>query len=87
MDRSPVFPSEPTPEPGPVTGVVPTALEIELSSLLNRHSQENASNTPDFVLAQFLLASLAAFNASVVRREQWYGRAGNPARGTDDLPF
>lgn len=54
--------------------------ERELEALLNKYSQENASNTPDFVLAQFLVGCLAAWNASVTRREQWYGRAPKEAR-------
>jgi hypothetical protein len=38
-------------------------------------SQENESNTPDFILAEYLLRSLQAFNVAVVHREKWYGRA------------
>lgn len=48
--------------------------EQELTQLLNRYSQENGSNTPDFILAQFLLSCLTVFNATVQRRENWYGR-------------
>ena len=50
--------------------------ERELETLINRYSQENGSNTPDFILAQFLLGCLAAWNAAVQRREEWYGRGG-----------
>ena len=50
-------------------------LEREIQSALNRHSAENASNTPDFILAQFLMGCLAAFNEGVHRRDQWYNRA------------
>jgi hypothetical protein len=53
-------------------------LERELQSLLNRYSQENASNTPDFILAQYLLACLAAWNTGVQQRETWYGRDARP---------
>jgi hypothetical protein len=45
-----------------------------LEGLLNEHSQENASNTPDFILAEFLEACLAAWNRATLRREEWYGR-------------
>lgn len=48
-------------------------LESQLVELLNRHSQENASNTPDFILARFLLNCLAAWNSGVQQREEWYG--------------
>jgi len=46
----------------------------ELEQLLNRHSKENESNTPDFILANFILSSLAAFDSAVREREIWYGR-------------
>jgi hypothetical protein len=48
--------------------------ERELERLINRYSQEQASNTPDFILAEYLLACLAAWNAGVQAREKWYGR-------------
>jgi hypothetical protein len=57
--------------------------EKSLEHLLNRYSQENRSNTPDFILAQFLLGCLAAWNASVQRREQWYGRGAAFLASTD----
>lgn len=41
----------------------------ELEHLINRHSLENGSNTPDFVLANFLCNCLAAFDAAVNRRD------------------
>ena len=45
----------------------------ELTSLLNRHSKENGSGTPDFILAEYLWGCLSHFNAAVNRREAWYG--------------
>ena len=54
--------------------VPPASLENELATLLNRYSVENGSNTPDFILASFLLAVLQSWNAAVQRREVWYGR-------------
>lgn len=47
----------------------------ELMSLINRHSKENGSDTPDFILADHLLASLAAFDHTTKLREAWYGRS------------
>ncbi len=52
--------------------------EKELKSLINRHSKENASNTPDWVLAQYLISCLAAFNTAAQHREAWYGRDPRP---------
>jgi hypothetical protein len=48
--------------------------QTELQSLLNRHSLENGSDTPDFLLAQYLVGCLQAWNAAVCARERWYGR-------------
>ena len=46
--------------------------QSELESLINRTSQECGSDTPDFVLAQYMDDSLKAFNAAVRRRSAWY---------------
>jgi len=45
----------------------------ELSSLLNRYSKENGSNTPDFILARYLQDCLAAFDNAALARVNWYG--------------
>lgn len=50
------------------------AFQDELQRLINRHSQENNSGTPDFILAQYIQNSLNAFNLAVNEREKWYGR-------------
>lgn len=49
-------------------------LQKELQHLLNRHSVENGSGTPDFILANFMLRCLLAFEVSISSREMWYGR-------------
>lgn len=46
----------------------------ELEELVNRHSMEQYSNTPDFVLAEYLLRQLEVFDLAVRERERWYGR-------------
>lgn len=48
--------------------------EKELTSLINRYSRENRSDTPDFILAQYIDSCMTAFDAAVLRRDQWYGR-------------
>ena len=45
-----------------------TDFQKELSSLINCHSQENNSNTPDFVLAEYLIDCLKAFNKATNER-------------------
>jgi hypothetical protein len=47
----------------------------ELSRLLNSHSREARSDTPDFILALYLKRCLDAFDAAVAHREQWHGRS------------
>jgi len=47
--------------------------EKELSSLINKYSVENTSNTPDFILAEYILSSLKAFSAAANARDHWYG--------------
>lgn len=50
----------------------------ELVALLNSCSKENGSDTPDWILAEFLMASLKTFDACVKERETWYGRSNGP---------
>jgi len=45
----------------------------ELEQLINIHSCENGSDTPDFILAEYLLNCLDAFDLAVRRRGQWWG--------------
>jgi hypothetical protein len=45
-----------------------------LESAINCHSMECGSDTPDFVLAQYLADCLAAFDKAVKHREAWYER-------------
>jgi len=47
------------------------ALEI----LINRYSMENESNTPDFILACYLLSCLEAFDLATRERDKWYNKA------------
>ena len=48
--------------------------EEELRGLLNKYSEENASDTPDYILAKYITQCLAAFNLAVGQREIFYGR-------------
>ena len=51
-----------------------TPLQTQLEHLLNCHCAENGSDTPDFILAQYLMDCLAAFDKTLEAREKWYGR-------------
>jgi len=57
-----------TPKPLPPS----RTLEQQFEDLLNGH--ENESNTPDFVLARYMMGALRAFNEALTMREKWYGR-------------
>jgi len=49
------------------------SLEKDLSTILNCHSEENKSNTPDFILANFILESLKNFHDMIRVRDRWKG--------------
>ncbi len=53
-------------------------LEKKIEQAINSVSAENDSNTPDFILAQYLISCLAAFNTAIQQRETWYGRDARP---------
>lgn len=44
----------------------------ELEQLINKHSIENGSDTPDFIIAEFTSTCLEAFNVATKKRDQWY---------------
>lgn len=49
----------------------------EIQEVINRHSKENVSDTPDFILAEYLHNCLQAFEIATKKREEWYGRKRN----------
>lgn len=53
----------------------------ELETIINRYSKENGSNTPDFILAEYLDDCLAAFDKASKRRTKWCAPERQP-----DLP-
>jgi hypothetical protein len=63
----------------------PSTLADDLRALLNMHSAENASNTPDFILAEYLMACLSAFDTASRHRERWYGKRLSISGDTGDL--
>lgn len=69
--------------------VAPTAdFGSDLEALINRYSKENGSNTPDFILAQFLQFVLIAAEGLINRREVWYGRTNDgPGGGKGPVPM
>lgn len=61
------FPAEVTPAPDDV--------EDEFRATINRHSLENESGTPDFILAYFLDRVLRLFSDTVHQRSAWRGES------------
>ena len=49
-------------------------LKEELSTIINKASRENESNTPDFILASYLMDCLQAYEKASKWREDWYGK-------------
>lgn len=45
----------------------------QIETLINKFCKENGSNTPDFILAEYLNGCLENFNKTVMRRSEWYG--------------
>lgn len=53
-------------------------LREEIEAAINRNSAERGSDSPDFILAEYLTDCLAAFDKATRRREKWYGREKKP---------
>jgi hypothetical protein len=51
----------------------------ELAKLINRHSMENGSNTPDFLLAWWLNDQLRIFGMLMDERDSWHNWKSAPA--------
>ena len=47
---------------------------MELENLINNHSLEKNSDTPDFILAEYLTDCLETFDKIIKKREKWYNR-------------
>ena len=48
--------------------------QSDLEQIINIHSMENGSNTPDWILAEYLVNCLKTFNETSRAREKWYGK-------------
>ena len=55
-----------------------SAFRKALAELINEHTAENGSNTPDFILASYLDDCLTVFDRHVLAREDWYGHRHEP---------
>ncbi len=57
-----------------------------LRILINTHSLEIGSHTPDFILADYLVDCLKLFDNTSNAREMWYGRRPDGSEGPTDEP-
>jgi len=58
----------------------PMTFREKLEAFLNAESAEIGSNTPDFILANYLFACLVAFDTATTARDKWYGAPLPPER-------
>lgn len=63
------------------------SFEKDLTSLLNTYSAENDSNTPDYILANYLMSCLRTYNKTIKARAMWYGRMDVPGNGSVPYPY
>lgn len=61
--------------------VSPNTLEKDLAKVLNEYSMDSGANTPDFVLARYLIRCLDNFREVNQERENWFG---TPLRISND---
>jgi hypothetical protein len=63
------------PDATPLPDVVPherPPFSDALTTLINQYSMENGSNTPDFILSEFLIRCLQSFDEVTKARTTWY---------------
>ena len=44
-----------------------------LEELINKYSKENESDTPDFILAEYMADCLRAYENTIKQRDRWFG--------------
>ena len=69
-----VYPTNSTPVDVQYHNVDWDGFQKDLKLLINSYSLENNSNTPDFILAKYLVQCLFNFNITSNDRETWYGK-------------
>ena len=50
-----------------------TEFQTKLTALLNECCAENGSDTPDYILADYLVSCLKAFDRATNARSKWHG--------------
>ena len=44
----------------------------ELAAVINRYSMENRSNTPDYMLAEYMAGCLTVYENTISNRTEWF---------------
>ena len=52
----------------------------DMAAVINKHSRENVSNTPDFLLAEYLYECLSGAENLIICREKYYGHFSTPTK-------
>lgn len=60
------------------------AIIKDLTELINKYSLENDSNTPDFILAEYLFDCLISSTILISSRSIWYNPSGYIGGGEED---
>ena len=50
----------------------------EFAEVINRNSLEQGSNTPDFIIAEYLVQHLRLLNEYSKHRREWYAKSSMP---------
>ena len=53
-----------------------TDLRTEIKELLNKYSRENISDTPDYVLRDYLWDCLKSYERAIEQRRHWFNIQG-----------
>jgi hypothetical protein len=56
------------------------AFQIELTKLINNHSLENITNTPDFIISNYLINCLRSYHTLHFNRDIWYCKDEKPVK-------
>lgn len=56
----------------------------DLAFVINKHSMENFSDTPDYILASYLYEALVAYNKATINRSKFYDISINDLSNLND---
>jgi len=63
------------------TSLRPVNFVEELIALINRYSKESGSDTPDFILGEYMMRALDNWNMTTRQRDRWYRYSNRESSG------